>query len=190
MNAKQKAEFWHRRRNLEEKQADLCREFKITREQYNAMMKDLDEKVGGKNSPCLKWRFEHTVMGYAKDADGHLVMTREYKRFRGSIPESGIIHTCDNPGCIRVGHMVSGDEARRQREVYITRAEAPKPNNRGSKNGLAKLTWEKVTEIRRLSDKKAQTYAQLSQRFGVSKSTIGDIVTYRKWKYPQEDGGI
>jgi DNA-binding XRE family transcriptional regulator len=187
MTPKQRAEFWHRRRNLDEKQADLCREFGITRDEYNAMMKDLDEKVGGKNSPCTKWGFDHTAFGYAKDASGNLIMRREYERFMGAIPESGLVHTCNNAGCIRVGHMVSGDEARRQRMVYEIRAAKPKPHNRGEKNGKSKLTWEKVNEMRMIHAKRAMTHAQLAQRYGVCKSTVADIVTYRKWKNPTED---
>ncbi len=56
-------------------------------------------------------------------------------------------------------------------------------DNRGSKNGCAKLSEEQVIEIRRLYATKAYRQQDLGDRFGVSQTMIGGIVRRVCWKH-------
>jgi hypothetical protein len=51
---------------------------------------------------------------------------------------------------------------------------------KGERNGQAKLTQAKVIEIRRLGAE-GWTQVGIAAKFGVSDSTIRDILTRRKW---------
>jgi len=54
--------------------------------------------------------------------------------------------------------------------------------NRGETNGRARATSESVIEIRELHATGKFTQAELAERFGVARNTIGDIVNRRTWK--------
>ncbi len=54
----------------------------------------------------------------------------------------------------------------------------------GEENPHAKLTWEKVREIRRLA-KEGKTRKELSAMFGVALRTISCVVKGERWR---EDG--
>lgn len=55
-------------------------------------------------------------------------------------------------------------------------------DNRGSKHGYAKLNEKQVIDIRE-SDAVGVKKIELSKRYGVSYSTIWDIVTRKRWKH-------
>ena len=54
---------------------------------------------------------------------------------------------------------------------------------RGERQGSAKLTEEKVLEIRRTYRNKEATLKQLAARYNVTFGLIGHIVNYRSWKH-------
>ncbi len=53
----------------------------------------------------------------------------------------------------------------------------------GENSGGAKLTNEKVLEIRRLKQELSLSNAELGRRFGVTDRNIGDIVRRQIWKH-------
>ncbi len=52
----------------------------------------------------------------------------------------------------------------------------------GERNGMAKLTWEIVREIRRAYAAKEANQVQLGRKYGVSDAHICGIVSGRFWK--------
>jgi hypothetical protein len=56
-------------------------------------------------------------------------------------------------------------------------------DNAGERHYLAKLTWAKVAEIRRLSDE-GVSQAALSRQFDTNARTINDVVRGRTWAGP------
>lgn len=54
-------------------------------------------------------------------------------------------------------------------------------SNRGENNGLSKLTESNIIEIRNLYGTLTQKH--LSEKFGVSKSSISDIINRKSWKH-------
>jgi hypothetical protein len=63
------------------------------------------------------------------------------------------------------------------REDMIVHGTAP----RGENNGFAKLTWEKVDEIRRLYKTGEYSCIRLGKMFGVGKHCIGLVVRGKTW---------
>lgn len=51
--------------------------------------------------------------------------------------------------------------------------------DRGDSSASAKLTWPEVRAIRSSTD----TLRALAERYGVGKSSIGNVLTYHTWKY-------
>lgn len=93
----------------------------------------------------------------------------------GHIPERlYVLHSCDNPPCIRPNHLFLGTQAENQQDSISKGRFA-----RGGKNGQAKLTISKVNEIKisKLSQRK------LANQFHVSRRTITDILKGRSWKW-------
>lgn len=54
--------------------------------------------------------------------------------------------------------------------------------NGGEKASAAKLTWEKVRQMRTIYDRDGITFAELGRQFGVSYHTVYDIINGRNWK--------
>lgn len=59
-------------------------------------------------------------------------------------------------------------------------------SNRGEKSGQAKLTWDKVCEIRE-SRRTGESSQSISNRFGVSIRNVYMIVNRETWRYPPEE---
>ena len=63
----------------------------------------------------------------------------------------------------------------------------PQKGARGEANGLAKLNWEKVREIRRRRAEEKITLAALAKEYGVSEPVIGKVVRNQTWIEPSPD---
>lgn len=103
------------------------------------------------------------------------------RRFRAqyATPETEhlyVLHKCNNPNCSNFEHLYLGTQ-----KDNIQQAIKDKTIARGERQGLSKLTWELVREIRRL---RAAGWEQISlaKHFGVSQATIWQIVSGKTWK--------
>ena len=101
----------------------------------------------------------------------------------GEIPTGMCVcHHCDNRRCVRPDHLFLGT-AKDNMQDMVKKGRATKAN-RGSGNGMAKLTEEQVYEIRevcRYGDLK-----RLGEKFGVSKSSMYEIRTRKTWGWLPE----
>jgi DNA invertase Pin-like site-specific DNA recombinase len=59
----------------------------------------------------------------------------------------------------------------------------PEKTAKGETNGFSKLTENEVKEIRRLHAIGNNSYRQLASRFGISFSTVGNVVTRKRWRH-------
>lgn len=127
---------------------------------------------------CLIW-------GRGRDRDGYGKVCIEGKHWRVSrallfVTTNELYpvarHTCDNPPCCRLSHLLWGtyrdnklDAVERGRAVCNFRGMP------GETNGRSKLTDEQRIEIRcrRLAGERAK---DLAEEFGVSRGTIGYLV--------------
>lgn len=104
----------------------------------------------------------------------------------GPIPEGKYgCHTCDNRKCVRPSHIFMGtpqensqDAARKYRYGGINGS----LDRKGVNNAAARLTWEKVTEIRRLRNEEGLTMKSIGQKFGVSGAMVTRIMSNLAWK--------
>ena len=123
----------------------------------------------GKRSACLLWPFSLTPDGYAAiwvNGERKYAHREAFERWYGEkIPEGMVAcHRCDTPACINPFHIFIGTHADNMRDKTEKGRQA-----RGEKNGMAKLTWDNVREIRSTMDK---TQRELAAKFGVSESLI------------------
>lgn len=62
-------------------------------------------------------------------------------------------------------------------------------NNRGEKHGMSKLDRRKVLQIR-FMHQDGESIAVLARRFGVSESTVRDVVKRRTWAHVRSDDDV
>ena len=64
--------------------------------------------------------------------------------------------------------------------------EAISKANSGANNGNAKLTADKVREMRRIYDNKEMTLIEIAEKFGLNKSYCGQVCRRKVWKSVKE----
>lgn len=102
-----------------------------------------------------------------------------YNEMFGEIPEGHVIrHTCDNRMCINPAHLLTGTP-KENSEDMVERARV----SRGNKHPRAKLTEEKVLEIKDLLKKGELTQKKIADLFSVHRSAILGINLGRTWKH-------
>ena len=97
----------------------------------------------------------------------------------GPIPDGmHVLHKCDVPRCVNPSHLFLGTNAENVADMdrKSRRVNAPR---RGEQNWRARLTEEKVLEIR----KSAMTQEALAGMYGVSRSAISAIRRGETWAY-------
>lgn len=101
----------------------------------------------------------------------------------GKIPKGLFVcHTCDNRACIRPGHLFLGTAADNTADMLRKgRVHGPKTVHRGQQNGNSVLLEADVRKIRRLYADGTHTSGHLAPMFGVSQTTICNIVRRKVW---------
>lgn len=137
------------------------------------------------NGGCWLWPRVSVGFGYgALSYKGHRIRAHRasYGAFKGPIPDRLLVcHKCDVPACCNPDHLFLGTYQDNVDDMFAkgrNRAKKWTGERSGEGNTMAKLTWEKVREIRS-SGLKARELAGL---YSVSVGTIGDILSGRKWK--------
>ena len=59
----------------------------------------------------------------------------------------------------------------------------PKLNTQGEKNGFSKLSQIEAMTIKRLARKSILTQKEIALRFNISRSTVKDIKSGKRWKH-------
>jgi len=88
-----------------------------------------------------------------------------------------VCHTCDHPYCVNPSHLFLVTIQENTQDRHQKGRDA-----KGEKSGNAKLTANKIQEIRKLR-KEGMSLAQLSSQFQVSKTTISGIANHKTWKH-------
>jgi hypothetical protein len=94
------------------------------------------------------------------------------------------LHKCDNPACVNPDHLYIGDKGQNIQDSY-NRGRRPRidvgDQNRGSRNGMSKLTETDVIKIKQRIQA-GETNKDIAAEFGVNSSTISEIKSGRTWK--------
>ena len=116
--------------------------------------------------------------------DGKIVRAHRYSYLleHGSIPKGQVVmHLCDEPSCVRPTHIQAGTHAdntadmmAKRRGKYVVRS--------GDAHPRATLTSAIVEEARQLYRAGGATIASLADRYGVSRTTLGDALRGVTWR--------
>ena len=99
----------------------------------------------------------------------------------GEIPAAmHIAHTCDVRNCCNPAHMFLATHAENMADCV-----AKGRQTKGTRNRHAKMTDEKVIELRKLraEDPKTWTAAALAKRYGIAPSSAVQIWTRTHWRH-------
>ncbi len=146
------------------------------------------------DSECWMWTGRKYRNGYGsvyinhdggkkRDALAHRV---SWRMANGDIPAGAVVmHACDVRACVRPSHLCAGSQRENIHDM-IAKGRAASPDaiaRRGDENGAAKLTSEKVAEIRRLYEPRKYTQTRIAKEYDVSLALVEKIVGGRLWKY-------
>jgi hypothetical protein len=131
----------------------------------------------GPKGECHQWTGSLDVYGYGRlkrDGKG-IKATRLALQFAGRPLEAGQMacHTCDNPPCVREGHLVPETH---KWNMHDKADKGRQPS--GEMHHKAKLTVDQVLAIR--ADPRG--YAEIALTYGVSKHNITAIRTRKTWR--------
>lgn len=137
--------------------------------------------------PCWVWtgatkgKMKYGCFG--KDSVGTTTMTHRFswEIHNGKIADSVcVLHRCDVGRCVNPAHLFLGTIADNNKDrATKNRSNAP----RGERHFLAKLTAEKVLEIRETFDGTAACCYTLASKHNVSDGTIRAIIKRRSWAW-------
>ena len=126
---------------------------------------------------CWIWFGSRDRHGYGiiNTSDGHFFVHRI--AYRQRFPEIDIDnlvirHKCDNPSCVNPDHLIPGTQQDNLKDAYVRGRVA-----RGERVKGAKLTTEKVSQIRQAYRGTRGEYARLAKEHGVNPETIRGILS-------------
>ncbi|KKN92327.1 hypothetical protein LCGC14_0208180 [marine sediment metagenome] len=132
-----------------------------------------------KGSGCWEWQAYYNPNGYGT----FWLKDRKHQAHRVSyamsydIPEGlCVLHTCDNPPCVRPSHLFLGTQADNMTDMVNKGRRRPA---RGIRSGRAKLTETQVKAIR--CDPRSQRV--MAKDYRVSHGVIGRIKQRKTWKH-------
>lgn len=143
-----------------------------------------------KGDGCWEWVGTIGANAYGVLAVGrkHVYAHRlSWELHYGPIPDGHwVCHRCDNPRCIRPDHLFLGTHDDNMADMRAKGRSGPKnrPERmaRGERNGYAKLTAERVIEIRNRREG-GETLASLATAFGLSTSHVHRLVNGDGWHH-------
>lgn len=124
---------------------------------------------------------QYSWHGFWRNSSGNIELSHRaaWRMFKGEIPDGlHVLHKCDNPKCVNVEHLYLGTHQDNMRDVK-ERGRGNPGHLQGSKHGMAKLTEEKVREIRESSE----SAKEIAQRMGVARTTIYDVRNGKIWNH-------
>lgn len=149
-----------------------------------AVERFISKFIVDKKSGCWVWSGPVSKDGYgifreSSDIKSMAAHRASYRIFRGKIKEGMFIcHKCDNPPCVNPDHLYVGtpqdnsnDMVKRNRSLA------------GEKNYKSKLNDWQVIKIRELWDSGELSQRDLAIVFGVTKTSIVQIVKRNSWKH-------
>ena len=141
--------------------------------------------IADPHSECWVWIGYRDAFGYGQIGIGgrKLEFTHRlaWQLANGPIPAGLLVlHTCDNPPCVRPSHLFLGTHADNTADMMAKGRHRCVPL-RGEQNGHARLTGDQVEDIRRFYTGGGISQRRLARLFCVVQGTIGHILHGRTW---------
>lgn len=86
-------------------------------------------------------------------------------------------HTCDNPHCINLDHIVLGSYYDNVRDMVDRNRQA-----KGEASGVSKLCEKDIVVIRALH-RSGLSSTKIAKKYNVNKSTILRIINFKTWSH-------
>jgi hypothetical protein len=133
---------------------------------------------------CWQWLGGTDKDGYGwfntkkNGKDGHVRAHRIAWELRHGpiLEELGVLHHCDNPGCVNPSHLFLGPPRINSEDMVAKNRSAS-----GEKNAHAKLSWNDIPTIRLTFVAGASIYS-LAKRYNVDKATMRAVLYNRTWR--------
>lgn len=134
-------------------------------------------------SDCWYWTGSVDALGYGRFAalGENKAHRASYRLFNGPIPAGmSVMHKCDTRCCVNPEHLTLGTQADNVRDM-VQKGRGKTVPLPGERNPMAKLTAEKVSEIRRRVSA-GETQKAMCAEFGVSPMTVSRAVRGETWQ--------
>lgn len=130
-----------------------------------------DQTIG-----CLVWTGHTDRKGYGRTSVDRVFWSTHRLAFFFATGETPPVvrHTCDNPPCFELSHLLGGTVADNSADM-VARGRCRPP--KGERHGLAKLTTEQARAIR-CDERSLRT---IGSEYGVDKSTVWAIKKGITW---------
>lgn len=142
------------------------------------------------STPCWVWTGATRHFGYGViNMGGHKGRIESAHRVSwvihyGPIPDNiCVLHTCDNPLCIRPDHLFLGTRADNNHDMQQKGRCDRLKRAKGVRHWKAKLTSDKVLEIRARYAKDKPTYISLAKQYDITLQQIYRIVHRQAWRH-------
>lgn len=143
----------------------------------------------GKPDECWEWQAWKNNKGYGMVGSGvprpKLLLSHRvsWEIHNGPIPENlNVLHSCDNPACCNPNHLSLGTHTQNMADMYEKGRDNHAKNARGEYHGNAKLTAEKVREIRELG-RQGMLQREIGKLYGIGQVHVGEILRRVSWKH-------
>jgi len=155
------------------------------------MKSKFTSKIGMPNdNGCMEWLGWKNKHGYGKFSVGSkyaFAHRYSYEFHIGAIPVGLFVcHSCDNRGCVAPQHLWLGTNIENQQDMRNKGRQnhhrGPLPNIQGLKHINAKLTEDKVKDIK-IKLLKGIKGTIIARKYNVSDQTIYDIKNGKNWKH-------
>lgn len=134
---------------------------------------------------CWLWTGHKHFLGYGLLCRGAKVWKAHrwgWTLFNGTIPNGMmVLHKCDVRNCVNPDHLFLGNATDNMRDM-AAKGRGVYPDVRGEKNGMAKLTLDKVKQIRKIYAINKEPMSSLAKKFGVSPMAISRVINFQLWK--------
>lgn len=143
------------------------------------------DKSGGDDA-CWTWTAGVDRRGYGKfrindDAKDTLAHRFSYELHFGPFDaDLCVCHSCDNPPCVNPSHLFLGTRADNNADM-VAKGRHANGHLSGERSPTAKLTDAQAREIRVIYET-GLTQREIADKFGVSRSTISNVVLWKNWK--------
>lgn len=156
-------------------------------EQWREKFEALIKKSDGADA-CWEWQGSRLPSGYGRFYPKWKVglyahrVAWEMANERAIPSGLHVLHRCDNPRCVRPGHLRIGTRSDNMQDM-VAKGRAGDTAHRGERHPSAKLSLVQVDEIRAEWATGGVRQRELAERYGVTRSLIGQIVRRTVWRY-------